>query len=105
MTRNLTVVAAMFLAGTAISPVLAQDIKLPTSMAFTAYDTGTSGFAGGGNGRGAARYRRRVRDEGFVNEGNTKKAAGGIHSNSPAAYCRMTPPSAHSLYLVTGLSR
>jgi hypothetical protein len=44
MTRNLTVVAAMFLAGTAISPVLAQDIKLPTSMAFTAYDTGTSGF-------------------------------------------------------------
>jgi TRAP transporter TAXI family solute receptor len=34
----------MVLAGAAIAPAHAQDVKLPTSMAFTAYDTGTSGF-------------------------------------------------------------
>ena len=45
MTRYITTVAAMALAGTAaISAAQAQDIKLPTTMAFTAYDTGTSGF-------------------------------------------------------------
>ena len=44
MTRHFTALAAMVLAGTAVSPALAQDIKLPPSMAFTAYDTGTSGF-------------------------------------------------------------
>lgn len=44
MTRHITTVAAMVLAGAAISQAQAQDIKLPTSMAFTAYDTGTSGF-------------------------------------------------------------
>ena len=44
MTRHITAIAALFLAGTAVSPTLAQDIKLPPSMAFTAYDTGTSGF-------------------------------------------------------------
>lgn len=44
MTRHITAVAAMILAGSAVSPALAQDIKLPTTMAFTAYDTGTSGF-------------------------------------------------------------
>lgn len=43
-TRHLTTFAAMLLAGAAISPAQAQDIKLPTTMAFTAYDTGTSGF-------------------------------------------------------------
>lgn len=44
MTRHITALAALVLAGTAASPALAQDIKLPPSMAFTAYDTGTSGF-------------------------------------------------------------
>lgn len=45
MTRHITTVAAMVLAGAAaVSPALAQDIKLPATMAFTAYDTGTSGF-------------------------------------------------------------
>ncbi|CAN5394871.1 TAXI family TRAP transporter solute-binding subunit [soil metagenome] len=45
MTRRITTVAAMVLAGTAVvSPSQAQDVKLPTTMAFTAYDTGTSGF-------------------------------------------------------------
>ena len=44
MTRHIKIIAAMVLAGSAASPALAQDIKLPPSMAFTAYDTGTSGF-------------------------------------------------------------
>jgi TRAP transporter TAXI family solute receptor len=44
MTRHITTIAAMVLAGAAIAPAHAQDVKLPTSMAFTAYDTGTSGF-------------------------------------------------------------
>jgi TRAP transporter TAXI family solute receptor len=45
MTRHITTVAAMVLAGAAaVSPALAQDVKLPATMAFTAYDTGTSGF-------------------------------------------------------------
>ncbi|MDO8978713.1 MAG: TAXI family TRAP transporter solute-binding subunit [Afipia sp.] len=44
MTRHITAVAAMVLAGTAVSPALAQEVKLAPTMAFTAYDTGTSGF-------------------------------------------------------------
>lgn len=45
MTRHITTIAAMVVAGAAAAmPAQAQDIKLPTSMAFTAYDTGTSGF-------------------------------------------------------------
>ncbi len=44
MTRHITTVAAIVLAGTAISSAQAQDVKLPPTMAFTAYDTGTSGF-------------------------------------------------------------
>jgi len=44
MTRHITTIAAMVVAAAAAMPAQAQDIKLPTSMAFTAYDTGTSGF-------------------------------------------------------------
>lgn len=45
MTRHLTTVAAMVLAGAAAMPsAQAQELKLPPTMAFTAYDTGTSGF-------------------------------------------------------------
>ncbi len=44
MTRHITTIAAMVVATAAAMPAQAQDIKLPTSMAFTAYDTGTSGF-------------------------------------------------------------
>ncbi|EGP07699.1 TAXI family TRAP transporter solute-binding subunit [Afipia clevelandensis] len=44
MKKKITTIAALFLAGTAAAPALAQDIKLPPTMAFTAYDTGTSGF-------------------------------------------------------------
>ena len=41
MTRHITTIAAMVVATAAAMPAQAQDIKLPTSMAFTAYDTGT----------------------------------------------------------------
>lgn len=45
MTSRITTAAAVIFAGaTAMSPAFAQDVKLPTTMAFTAYDTGTSGF-------------------------------------------------------------
>ncbi|MGD9836788.1 MAG: TAXI family TRAP transporter solute-binding subunit [Afipia sp.] len=44
MKKKITIIATLFLAGTAAAPALAQDIKLPPTMAFTAYDTGTSGF-------------------------------------------------------------
>jgi len=44
MKKKITTIATLFLAGTAAAPALAQDIKLPPTMAFTAYDTGTSGF-------------------------------------------------------------
>ena len=45
MTSRITTAAAViFASATAMSPVFAQDVKLPTTMAFTAYDTGTSGF-------------------------------------------------------------
>ena len=45
MTRHHTTFAAMVLASAAaISPAQAQEVKLQPTMAFTAYDTGTSGF-------------------------------------------------------------
>lgn len=44
MKKKITTIATLFLAGTTGAPALAQDIKLPPTMAFTAYDTGTSGF-------------------------------------------------------------
>ena len=45
MTSRITTAAAVIFAGaTAMSPAFAQDVKLPNTMAFTAYDTGTSGF-------------------------------------------------------------
>jgi TRAP transporter TAXI family solute receptor len=44
MKRHITAVAALVLSSTAISPVFAQEVKLAPTMAFTAYDTGTSGF-------------------------------------------------------------
>ncbi len=45
MTRHITTIAAMVVATAAtMAPAQAQDIKPPTSMVFTAYDTGTSGF-------------------------------------------------------------
>lgn len=44
MKKKITTIATLFLAGTTAAPALAQDIKLPPTMAFTAYDTGTSGF-------------------------------------------------------------
>ncbi|WP_424627081.1 TAXI family TRAP transporter solute-binding subunit [Bradyrhizobium sp. SYSU BS000235] len=45
MKRYVTTVATIFLAGAAAIPLThAQDLKLPPSMAFTAYDTGSSGF-------------------------------------------------------------
>lgn len=45
MTRNIATIAAMVLTSTAaMSSAQAQDVKLPPTMAFTAYDTGTSGF-------------------------------------------------------------
>jgi TRAP transporter TAXI family solute receptor len=44
MTRYAVTVATAVLASAAFSSVQAQDIKLPPTMAFTAYDTGTSGF-------------------------------------------------------------
>jgi len=43
MTRHITTIAAMVVA-TAATMAQAQDVKPPTSMVFTAYDTGTSGF-------------------------------------------------------------
>jgi len=42
MTRHAITVAAIVLAG--VAGAHAQDVKLPPTMAFTAYDTGTSGF-------------------------------------------------------------
>ncbi len=44
MTRRITAVAAIVLGAAAVSPAQAQDVKLPPTIAFTAYDTGTSGF-------------------------------------------------------------
>ncbi|MBN9582332.1 MAG: TAXI family TRAP transporter solute-binding subunit [Afipia sp.] len=46
MTRHITTVAAMIVAGAAVAmpSARAQDIKLPPTMTFTAYDTGSSGF-------------------------------------------------------------
>jgi TRAP transporter TAXI family solute receptor len=46
MTRHITTVAAMIVAGAAAAmpSASAQDIKLPSTITFTAYDTGTSGF-------------------------------------------------------------
>lgn len=45
MTRHITTFAAMVLTGAAaVSSAQAQDVKLPPTMAFTAYDTGSSGF-------------------------------------------------------------
>src|SRR5438105_15949235 len=42
--RMLALSPAVFLALSLIAPALAEDIKLPPTMAMTAYDTGTAGF-------------------------------------------------------------
>lgn len=42
MTRHAITIAAVILASASVAH--AQDVKLPPTMAFTAYDTGTSGF-------------------------------------------------------------
>ena len=47
MIRQITALAPLSLFGVTLlssSALQAQEVKLPTSMAFTAYDTGTSGF-------------------------------------------------------------